>query len=94
MLAFLKDYPDMHNYMPAERREILKLPRDFIINVGATIVNEPFLRFVQTAIIKRNQKLSEDRNMLIQMDPALAAAFRSSTSVSRKLNLSNLTRPC
>ena len=45
----------MHLHMPAEWREILKLPRDFIVNVGSTIVNEPFLAFVHTAIIKRNQ---------------------------------------
>ena len=65
MLNFLQDYPEMHLHMPAERREVEKLPRDWVINVGATIVNEPFLRFVQTAITKRNQQLSENRNMLI-----------------------------
>ena len=65
MLDFLKDFPEMHLHMPAERREVEKLPRDFVINVGATIVNEPFLRFVQAAINQRNQKLSQDRNMLI-----------------------------
>ena len=65
MLDFLKDFPEMHVHMPSERREVEKLPRDFVINVGCTIVNEPFLRFVKEAIIARNQKMSQDRNMLI-----------------------------
>ena len=39
MLNFMKNYHDMHNFMPSERREIVKLPREWIINVGATVVN-------------------------------------------------------
>ena len=57
MLGFLQNFPDMHFHMPAERREVEKLPCDWIVNVGATVVNQPFLDFVKSAIIQRNQSL-------------------------------------
>ena len=84
MLDFLQNYPDMHQFMPSERREIVKLPREWIINIGATVVNVDFLNFVRQAIHRRNQELEQRRNLLIKMDPQLANAFRNSTSVSRK----------
>ena len=37
---FLSDYPDFNRYMPETEQEVKKLPRGFIINVGATIVGE------------------------------------------------------
>ena len=54
MLLFLDQFEPMHTHLPDQRQEILKLPRQFIINVAATVVGEPFLEFVKKAIADRN----------------------------------------
>ena len=38
ILDFLAQFEAMHLYMPSEEHEIAKLPRAWVINVGATVV--------------------------------------------------------
>ena len=63
------------------------MPRGWIINVGATIVGQPFLDWVKAKIAERNQYMADEGNMLIKMDPALAAAFGNSTHFSSKYRM-------
>ena len=60
------------------------MPRGWIINVGATVVGQPFLDWVKAKILERNAKAAREQNLLIAMDPGLAAAFNNSTHFSRK----------
>ena len=75
ILAFLAQYEAMHLHMPAEHHEINKLPRGWVVNVGATIVGQPFVEWVQKRIAERNVAMAKERNLLIRMNPQLAAAF-------------------
>ena len=70
-------------YMPDDK-ELRKLPRQWICNVGASIIGAPFQHWVAERINARNEGAVEKKNMLIAMDPAVAAAFHASTAVSRK----------
>ena len=75
ILDFLAQYEEMHHHMPAETHEIAKLPRGWVVNVGATVVGQPFVDWVSKRIAARNSEMAKDRNLLIKMDPQLAAAF-------------------
>ena len=75
ILAYLAQYEAMHLHMPAENHEINKLPRGWVINVGATVVGQPFIDWVQKGIAERNAAMAKERNLLIKMNPQLAAAF-------------------
>ena len=87
MLLFLDQFKPMHQTLPDQRQEILKLPRQYIINVAATVVGDPFLEFIKNAITNRNTQVTKEKDLLIKCDPQLAQAFNNSTAVSRKFNL-------
>ena len=74
----------MARYMPDQLCEIKKLPRGWIINVGASVVGKPFLDWIKQKISERNAKQEREKNLLIKMDPQLAAAFNNSTHHSSK----------
>ena len=46
MLAFLRNYPALGNYFP-EERDIEKLPKKWIADIGFTIVGQPFGKWVK-----------------------------------------------
>ena len=50
----------------------------------ATIAGKPFVDWVTQRINERNAQVIKDKNLAIQMDSEVAAAFFSSTAVSRK----------
>ena len=75
---------EMARYMPDELCEIKKLPRGWIINVGASVVGKPFLDWIKQKISERNTKQEREKNLLIKMDPQLAIAFNNSTYHSSK----------
>ena len=54
ILNYLAQYEAMHRYMPAEQHEINKLPRGWVINVGATVVGQPIIDWVTKRITDRN----------------------------------------
>ena len=72
IIDFLAQFEAMHLFMPNERHEINKLPRAWVINVGATVVGQPFIDWVSKRIAARNKEMAKDRNLLIKMDPQLA----------------------
>ena len=69
--------------MPVDS-ELRKLPRQWICNIGASVIGAPFQNWVSERINERNETAVEKKNMLIAMDPTVAAAFHASTAVSRK----------
>ena len=77
----------MHLYMPDTGQEKRKVPRGWVINVAATVVGKPFLDWIKQKILERNQKQAQAQNLLIKMDPQLAAAFQNSTHFSRKYRI-------
>ena len=64
--------------------EIPRLPKDFIANVAFTVLGKPFGDWVKGQIELRNYKITTEKQLNIDMDPELAAAFNASTAVSSK----------
>ena len=51
-----------------------------------TVVGDNFAQWVKQQIEIRNAKVATDRDLMIEMDPDVAAAFATSTSISRKFS--------
>ena len=81
--AFFEQHREVMKFLP-EGKELLKVPKAWICNVGATVIGEPFQDWVGQRIKERNDTVKKERSMLIQMDDRVAAAFHASTAVSRK----------
>lgn len=85
-------YPEVLQYFPVQK-EIQKLPRQWVINVIYTIVGKSFADWVQQQIDSRNEKMASDHNLMIELDPDIAAAFRASTQISSKYANSLVDQP-
>ena len=66
--------PNIMQYLPDEQ-EIHLLPRQYLANVIYTVVGERFAAWVKERIVERNEKMTSKNNMIIMMDPEIAAAF-------------------
>ena len=80
-LGFAKVYPVVARALPPEN-EILKLPRQYVINVIYTLIGVPFEVWVGKQIAVRNQRLLEEQNKIIEMDPDVLAIFQASSHIS------------
>ena len=78
-----QEHPQVVNYLPDEH-DIDRLPRSFIVNVTYTLMGEKFKSWVQEVIVERNNKIAENRKLIIELDPAVATAFRDSVNISSK----------
>ena len=81
MLYFFQSYPKLRPYLP-EDKEIFKLPKKWIADIGHTIIGAPFAKWVKTQTDVRNKAVASKSKLNIAMDPELAAAFAASTQVS------------
>ena len=97
MLKFAQKYPEPNEYFPS-LKEVMKWPRQYTINCIGVILGQRFTDWVDSRIEERNNRMAEERNTMILMDPEVAAAFAGSTyqsskyygSISDNLSLSNL----
>ena len=83
ILATARKNPKVSYYLP-EDRDMHKVPRQWIINVAYTLIGEPFAAWVKDEIANRNDELAKKQNLLIEMDPGIAAAFHKSVNISSK----------
>ncbi len=83
VLQFIGQYHVVLSYLPDER-DIPKLPRQWIVNIGYSIIGDEFAAWVKAKVEERNKKLIEERELSIQLDPDIAKAFHGATSVSSK----------
>ena len=58
MLVKLKEWPEIFDYVPQDR-ELLKVPRQWLIDVAFTVIGQPFADWVADMISKRNDELAE-----------------------------------
>ena len=77
---------DVHRYMP-DKQEIHKVSREWICNICASVLKTTFTDWIRVQIEKRNEELTEKKDLNIELDADVAAAFRASTAVSRKSSL-------
>ena len=78
MLGYASQSIEVMRCLPAIEREINKLPRAYIANVIYTIIGESFKEWVNTQITMRNDKIKNEKDVTIEMDPEIAAIFRAS----------------
>lgn len=68
--------------LPLIEKEILKLPRQYIINTIYTKVGLPFKEWVDLRVDERHTKVAEDGDLYIEMDAEIAEAYKNSKAVS------------
>ena len=68
-------------YLPQEG-EIKKLGKNYLVNIVYTVVGEQFKTWARERIDERNQRVAIDKDLMIDVDPAIAQAFNVSTAVS------------
>lgn len=80
--SFAQGYPNVIQALPEVEQEIFKLPRQYLINVIFSIVGQPFRNWVIQKQNARHQKVADEKDMYIQMDPEIAAIYKQSQAVS------------
>ena len=61
-----------------------RLPRDYITMVCNTKIGEPFRKWVQANMDKREEAIIQKQRQAIEVDPAVAAKILASKSVAGK----------
>ena len=64
----------MLDYLP-EVSEIRKIPKQWIINLIYSLTGNQFKNWVRERIESRNTRITDDRDLMISLDPKIAAAF-------------------
>ena len=72
-------------YLPDDEDELAKLPRQWIINICVTVLGDRFKDWVLDLCEERNLDRQNKKNLMIEMDPAMATKFKASSHVSSKL---------
>lgn len=80
--------PKLMEYFPDLEKERARLPKQFIVNVLATLTGDSFAHWVKDQVISRNLKRAREADKFIEVDKEIFEAFNKATSISRKLPLS------
>ena len=73
----------MFDYLP-DNNEIHKVSRDWICDIIASVLKNMFTDWLKKKIRERNAEQIEKKDLNIEMDPDVLAAFQESNSVSCK----------
>ena len=69
---------ELLEYFP-DRRDLDKLPRQYVLNVIYTITGKNFAEWIQEKIKERNASLAKTQDLMVEMDPEIYKAFTQST---------------
>ena len=89
ILEFGQHSDKLKSYLP-EERDMYKLPRQWIINVIYSLCGDSFREWVSQQVKDRNERLAEKRDLMIDLDPDIAAAFTRSAYISSKYIITRL----
>ena len=92
IFAFAQHDRDVERALPPGK-EIQKLSRAYLANVIYTIMGQNFQNWVNAQVNLRNQRVAQEGNNMISMDPQIAQIFQQSTAISGKLHPSNSCIP-
>ena len=79
----MSEKPNISNFLPDDI-DLEKVPKQWIVNVCAVILGSEFKAWVSHQVEERNAVMCAKKEMMISMDPDMAAKFQASTHVSRK----------
>ena len=82
-------HPNIATYLPDEP-DLPKTPKQWIVNICTAVIGQPFKTWVAAQMEARNAAMKKKKEMMIDMDPEMAAKFNASTHVSRKYALCSL----
>ena len=85
-MAFATEQPRLEQYLPDDP-DLQKVPKQWVVNVCAAVLGDPFKDWVIEQVEERNALMADKREVMIAMDPAMAAKFAASTHVSRKYTI-------
>ena len=68
-------HPEVYAYLPEPKLELPKTPKQWVVNVCATVLKEKFTDWVKFKIATRHEKVLVKKDMGIQMDSEMAAIF-------------------
>ena len=70
MLEWCGDHPIVLDYIP-DVIEIRKIPKQWLINMIYSLVGNPFKDLVREQIDSKNQRITVERDLMINLDPRL-----------------------
>ena len=80
--AHIDNDADLKDYFPDDFKERARLPKQWIVNLLSALTGGDFGEWVMTQINARNERVAIKADKFIEVDPDIAAAFNSATSVS------------
>ena len=83
IMDFVRNKPRVMQYLPDEV-DLPKIPKQWIVNVCAAVLGDVFKAWVAEQVEDRNALMAEKKEIMIAMDPRMAAKFTASTHVSCK----------
>jgi hypothetical protein len=86
---FLQKQEGAYDYFPMGKEQA-KLPKQWVVNVAASLLGGIFNDWVKEQIERRNKRVAIERDVMINLDPDIAAAFNSSSAVSRKCHTASI----
>ena len=84
MLEFASVYERVDNILPREKSEIENLHRQYIANVVYTVAGSDFTDWIEMKLKERTEKLKEEKDLCIKMDPEIYSVYKNSTAISGK----------
>ena len=78
---FISGNEEREKYFPIQK-EMVKLPREWLLNMIYSVVGEDFKKHVHECMDARNEKIIDKKNLGIELDPEIMKAFQNSTHVS------------
>ena len=76
-----RQHPFVMGHLPCAK-ELDQLPRQFLINVCFTLLQDQFSSWVNQQVALRNEARKTDKNLMIELDEQVAQAFREAAEVS------------
>ena len=70
-----------------DEQDIMRFPKQYLINVIFTIVGNSFSQWVKQKIEERNQKIQVDKGLMMEGDDEINAYFQQSTAISQVIIL-------
>jgi hypothetical protein len=83
MVEFAEAYPDVFNYLP-DKRDMYRIPRQFLINILTTKIGDPFDKWVKTQTDIRDNTMKIVHNLDIAVSNACLNAFNRSNHITSK----------
>ena len=80
--AHIDRNPDLKAYFPDDEKERARLPKQWIVNVLATLTGGDFEEWVTAQINARNERVAIKADKFIEVDKEIAAIFNNASSIS------------